>query len=446
MKQHQHHKLTNVWPSQKSLPERELAMSVSKEDELELLARLQAQFGDLDVTGFMQGNSNYVPDDDESESSLEEPTAEELQAWQEAQFATGKTRQDAKKIRDSSLTEDGNVHLMTALQRRRYYKTTKREDDKNDVDGWVKVTSYPDLGGKSSVFFPTVLHDDVMDIDGDINLDLAGSVSPLLQKLVEGDPEILGTKWMRLYSSSDGDGLSFRNVCDKIRGYDGPTVLFIGGIPSASKVLGRIKDDDRVSLGFFTTDSWIESSEYVGSSDDCFLFSLDRDDVQFIRPKSVPQSSTSMLDRKYMYCYPSSIAASSKRVNDVPSRTNGSVHGMGIGGSVSQPRLHITESLEECRAMEYDHLFDDGCLLGKCRNSLNYFDIDCIEIWGVGGDEWIADSLKAQRRIKAVHAANLEKARKIDKRQLLDDFANGLVVGNSDIFRYRDLVSEHCDS
>ena len=433
-----HHKLTN----------KSCTMSVSKEDELELLARLQAQFGDLDVTGFMQGNnSNYVPDDDESESSLEEPTAEELQAWQEAQFATGKTRQDAKKIRDSSLTEDGNVHLMTALQRRRYYKTTKREDEKNDDDGWVKVTSYPDLGGKSSVFFPTVLHDDVMDIDGDINLDLAGSVNPLLQKLVEGDPEILGTKWMRLYSSSDGDGLSFRNVCYKIRGYDGPTVLLIGGMPSASKVLGRIHDDDRVSLGFFTTDSWIESSDYFGASGDCFLFSLDRDDVHFIRPKSMPQSSTSTLDRKYMYCHPSYIAASSKRVKDVPSRTNGSVHGMGIGGYVSQPRLHITESLEECRAMEYDHLFDDGCLLlGMCRNSLNYFDVDCIEIWGVGGDEWIADALQAQRSVKAVHAANLEKARKIDKRQLLDDFANGLVVGSSDLYRYHDLVSERCDS
>ena len=107
-----HHKLTNVWPSQKSR-----TMSVSKEDELELLARLQAQFGDLDVTGFMQGNGNYVPDDDESESSLEEPTAEELQAWQEAQFATGKTRQDAKKIRDSSLTEDGNVQRSGRMRR-----------------------------------------------------------------------------------------------------------------------------------------------------------------------------------------------------------------------------------------------------------------------------------------------------------------------------------------
>lgn len=427
-------------------------MSVSKEDELKLLARLQAQFGDLDVSGVVQGNRNYVPDDDDdSESSLEEPTAEELQAWQEAQFATGKTRQDDNKIMGSSLMDGGDAHLLTGLQRRRQYKTmsqptVKREDEKNEDDEWVKVASYPDLGGKSSFFFPTVHHGDDMDTDDVDDLESTENLNPLLQKLVEGDPEILGTKWMRLFSSSDGDGLSFRNVCDKIRGYDGPTVLLIGGIPSASKVLGRIEDDDRVSLGFFTTDSWIESSGYFGSSDDCFLFALDRDDVQFIRPKFMPQSSTSTLVRKFMYCHPSSIAASSKRVKDVPSRTNGSVHGMGIGGSASQPRLHITESLEECRAMEYDHLFVDGCLLGKCRNSLNYFDVDCIEIWGVGGEEWIADSLKAQRRVKAVYAANLEKARKIDKRHLLDDFANGLIVGNSDLFRYHDLVNERCDS
>ena len=64
----------------------------------------------------------------------------------------------------------------------------------------------------------------------------------------------------------------------------------------------------------------------------------------------------------------------------------------------------------------------------------------------MGGDEWIADALHAQGRVKAAHAANLEKARKIDKRQLLDDFANGLVVGSSDLFRYRDLVSGRCDS
>jgi hypothetical protein len=99
---------------------------------------------------------------------------------------------------------------------------------------------------------------------------------------------------------------------------------------------------------------------------------------------------------------------------------------MGIGGTSSQPRLHITESLDECRALTYDQLFDDGDLLsGKCSQSLYYFDVDCIEIWGVGGEEWIADALQAQAKAKEMKAACFEKARKVDKRQLLDAFELG---------------------
>jgi hypothetical protein len=412
-------------------------MSVSKEDELELLARLQAQFGDMNVEGMLRGPDGSDDSDDESESSLEEPTAEELRAWQEAQFAKGKMRHDAKKLMDS--VADGS-----ALQRRRHNKslsqlTLMREDEKNEeADEWVKVTSAPDLGGKASVFFPTALQVDSADVSEGVN--------PLLQKLVEGDPEVLGTKWARLYSSSEGDGLSFRNVCDKIRGYEGPTVLLIGGTPSASKFLGQIKNDDRVALGFFTTNSWIESTDYFGS-DDCFLFSMDRNDVQLIRPKSRSRSSSSALNEKFMYCHPSSLATSNKRMKNAPSRTNGSVHGMGIGGTAAQPRLHITESLEECRALAYDHLFDDGDLLSeKCNQSLYYFDVDCIEVWGVGGEQWIANALQAQAKAKEMNAASLEKARRVDKRQLLDAFENGLVLGNSGLFGYRDLVSERCDS
>ena len=190
------------------------------------------------------------------------------------------------------------------------------------------MTSAPDLGGKASVFSPTALQVDSADVSEGVN--------PLLQKLVEGDPEVLGTKWARLYSSSEGDGLSFRNVCDKIQGYEGPTVLLIGGTPSASKFLGQIKNDDRVALGFFTTNSWIESTDYFGS-DDCFLFLMDQNDVQLIRPKSRSRSSSSALNEKFMYCHPSSLATSNKRMKNTPSRTNGSVHGMGIGGTAAQP-------------------------------------------------------------------------------------------------------------
>ena len=130
-------------------------------------------------------------------------------------------------------------------------------------------------------------------------------------------------------------------------------------------------------------------------------------------------------------------------MKDAPSKTNGSVHGMGIGGTASQPRLHISESLEECRALPYDQLFDDGDLLsGKCSQSLYYFDVDCIEVWGVGGEEWIEDALQAHNKAKEMKAAGLEKARNVDKRQLL--FENGL-LDSGNLLGHRDLVSERCE-
>ncbi|KAL7431552.1 hypothetical protein ACHAXH_001823 [Discostella pseudostelligera] len=429
-----------------------------KDDERELLARLQAQFGDMDVGGMLEGSTSnnfdrddVVDDDDDdvaSDSSLEEPTAEELHAWQEAQYEKGR-----KGITNMESVSAGNVHR-SALQSRRQHKTSSqltlmRESDKcEEADEWVKLTSTPDLGGESSLFFPNIVESNNSDVS-DLDLVLAGGVNPLLQKLVEGDPEVLGTKWTRLFSSSDGDGLSFRNLCDKIRGYDGPTVLLIGGLPSASKFVGRAierdQDDDRVSLGFFTTDSWIETTEYFGS-DDCFLFAMDHkaNSVHVVRPKASP---TSNREKRYMYCHPSSLVTSKMRGYDGPSKTNGSVHGIGIGGTASQPRLHITESLEECRALSYDRLFDDGdLLLGKCTQSLFYFDVDCIEVWAVGGDEWISHALRVQKDSKQIHAANLKKARTVEKIQFLDDFQSGLTCANQQgLFGHRDLVRERCD-
>ena len=95
--------------------------------EQELLARLQAQFGDMDVGGMLDGtnklcDNNGVEDDAGSESSMEEPTAEELLAWQEAQFTKGQIKMEAKKIMEGGST--GNIHK-SALQRRRQNKTAQ---------------------------------------------------------------------------------------------------------------------------------------------------------------------------------------------------------------------------------------------------------------------------------------------------------------------------------
>jgi len=225
----------------------------------------------------------------------------------------------------------------------------------------------------------------------------------------------------------------------------------LGGIPSASRCLNQQKEDKRVSLGLFTTDSWIESSEYFGSDDDCFMFSLDheKNDIKFIRPKARSHSAPNMMTKAkgYMYCHPSSLSTKNRGRKNPLSKTNGSVHGIGIGGTASQPRIHISESLEECRALMHDQLFDNGDLLsGKCGESLYYFDVDCIEVWGVGGEEWISDALKAQVGVKENKSASLEQARKVDKRQFLDHFEKGLsFVETTGPFGHRSLVGERCD-
>ena len=391
-------------------------MSINQEEEL-LLQRLQSQFGDLNVGDMIgvEGSSNVIADDS-SESSIEEPSPEELRVWQEAQYAKGKLKLETKQIIVES-TE--HVHK-SALQR----------------ESWIKVKAAAELDSPSN-FFPN------SSTDGDLQL-IGNNIHPILQQLVEGDPEVLGTKWTVLFSSSGGDGLSFHNLLNKIRFYDGPTIMLFGGIPSTSKSLGNNNSDNRVSLGFFTLDSWKESLEYHGSDDSCFLFALDyqNNTVKFVRPKSRSQqqqtSSNKAGTRKYMYCNSSLQQQTKKGANNNC--------GIRIGGIVSQPRLYISESLEECRALEYDKLFEDGdLLLGKGKQSLNYFDIDCIEVFGVGGEEWINDALKKRSKAKQIHNASLEQARKVDKKQFLEHFKNDIAACDTNLFGHTAFIEERCD-
>ena len=390
-------------------------MSINQEEEL--LRRLQSQFGDLNVGDMIgvEGSSNVA--DDSSESSIEEPSPEELRVWQEAQYAKGKLKLETKQLIAEST---GNVHK-SSLQR----------------ESWIKVKATAELD-LPSTFFPNSA------TDGDLQLVGDNNTHPLLQQLVEGDPEVLGTKWTALFSSEGGDGLSFHKLLDKIRYYDGPTIMLISGIPSASKSLGNNNSDDcRVSLGFYTLDSWEESPEYHGSDDSCFLFALDyqSNTVKFVRPKSRSQqqhTSPNTGTRKYMYCNSSLQQQTKKGANNNC--------GIRIGGNVSQPRLYISESLEECRALEYDKLFEDGdLLLGKGKQSLNYFDIDCIEVFGVGGEEWINDALEKRSKAKQIHNASLEQARKVDKKQFLEHFKNDIAACDTNLFGHTAFIEERCD-
>lgn len=378
--------------------------------EAELLARLQAQFGDMNVNAFLAGtpnNNEATEEDDDAESSIEEPTAEDLQAWQEAQFAKGRMRLETKEILDDAATA-----------RRRRVRSEKEEDK-----DWERVPA-PELN-ETSIFFPS-------NADG---MDLATGVHPLLQKLANFDPEILGTQWHCMYSSSGGDGVSFRNLVDKIRAYTGSTILLFGGVPSGTRSLGNTNNNPKqVSLGFFTFDTWMESEEMFGSDDECFLFALDygSNDVK-IFPSRLRGDAAKKGTKNFLYCNPSSGAVRSKK-------TDGSLHGLGFGGTPSLPRLYISETLEECRALSYDTLFEDGDLmLGKGSESLYYFDVNEIEVWAVGGNS--IKKLAAQAKQKEIELANLEHARQVDKAQFLEHIENGFAwkSGNKPgLFGHRD--------
>lgn len=410
--------------------------STNNTEEQELLNRLKAQFGDLDLTQIM--HSSEINDDDD-DSTIEEPSPEELKAWQEAQFQKGKAR----------LEERHKQETASALQRRRAELRKKKKerqgprggvnvDDDDDDDDWEQVAASPDLKGQSSVFFP------MNDVQGNEIL----GVHPLLQQLSEGDTEILGTSWLKLYSSVDGDGLSFFKILETLRGYPGPTVMLLGAVPASSKKIGtttttNITDTTPTTIGFYTTSPWIESTHFTGSSE-CFLFAMDESNVHFFHPRT---SKCKDKEQYYMYCHPSNLNINSRQRTSPSNKTDGLVHGIGVGGTPMQPRLHLTETLENCRAMEYCHLFDNGdLLLGHGKDTLNYFDVDCLEIWAVGGTEWITESLLARQAQRDIIEATTYKARKVDKQQFLKDFHGGLLSGiPNGFFSHVQHTSDRCD-
>ena len=429
-----------------------------EEDQAELMLRLQSQFGDLDLSHLLtttdepasacDANNNDDEPSSSDESSLAEPSPEELKAWQESQFQKGHAVQQAQRREKLGAVQ----RRREALQKQRARNAHVEEDDDDDDNDWEQVAGLPDLQGQSSFFFPTTTaHDD------DNGTELVG-VHPLLQQLArEGDPDVLGTAWHRLYSSADGDGLSFVHLVDKLHGYPGPTVLLIGTVPSTTKRLSTQSSPCTTTtttgtVGFYTTAPWTTTttttSTTVTDSSDCFLFAFDdhHDTIQFFRP--TPKDHHHKNDNPhYLHCHLSTTSSPHQG-----SSTDGAVHGLGIGGSPSQPRLHVTESLEECRALPYCRWFEAGdLLLGRADDALQYFDVDGLEVWAVGGKEWIHDSLQEQQTHFALTQAQRVQARKVDKQQFLRDFQGGLLSLSGDhhqpsgLFAHHGHTTDRCD-
>ena len=85
--------------------------------------------------------------------------------------------------------------------------------------------------------------------------------------------------------------------------------------------------------------------------------------------------------------------------------------------------------------------------MGRGKDSLYYFDVDNLEVWGVGGEDWIKESLEAQQKERELAQANLMRARKVDKKQFVDDLRSGLLSGShkAGMFGHLQHTSGRCD-
>lgn len=171
------------------------------------------------------------------------------------------------------------------------------------------------------------------------------------------------------------------------------------------------------AFGFYTDSAWKFSNSWYGNDSECFIFSARP--LRFFHPTGV--------GKMYQYlCLPSS-----HRENDLK--------GLAIGGiSAACPRIHLTESLEGCRAVAVDSTFESGPILSDDLNS--HFDVDILEVFAVGVSDDEYKKFRESGKLQvAVHEATRRQAAIVDRNQFVDDFVAGAFLNKG--FEHR----AHCD-
>ena len=214
-----------------------------------------------------------------------------------------------------------------------------------------------------------------------------------------------GGQWRRLYSN-DCDGFSFRTMQEAILAFQGPTVILI------RSTLGDV-------FGFSTDRAWKTSRKWFGQGSDSFLFAL--------HPTLAFYPATGD-GTHYMY------------LNLPGIRHPQDLSGMAVGGvAADRPRLHLTESLEKCRACEIDVAYANGPLLSDDMEA--YFDVDVLEVWATNEtQESFERGVKSGSLKMAIREATRRNVAKVDRMQFVDDFANGNFLNKA--FDHREHVGD----
>jgi len=179
-------------------------------------------------------------------------------------------------------------------------------------------------------------------------------------------------------------------------GYSGPTVVLV-------------KTTCQQVLGAFAAEAWKDAKgEFFGNAD-CFLFELEP-------TLKVYRSKNEAGGQNFMYMH----------LNSDGPICHGHPHGMGFGGSIEHPRFFIPESLEHCTAGYLDKTYNQGELLPS--SELETFELQILEVWGVGGDEVIQKALEDRAAYRERHEEIIRRARVVhDKTQFATDLKSGLI-------------------
>ena len=223
--------------------------------------------------------------------------------------------------------------------------------------------------------------------------------------LALASPNRLGGDWKRLYSS-DENGFSFRTMQEALLSFHGPTVMLI-----------QTTSND--VLGFGTDCPWKSSRKWFGQEYDSFLFTL--------YPK--------------LAFYPATGQGSRCQYLQLPSmRHSQDLRGLAVGGVASdRPRLLLTESLQDCRACEFDIAYTPGPLLSDPMEA--YFQVQVLEVWATSVNEQSFEEAKKSGKLNAsVREATREKVARVEKSQFVDDFSSGAYINKA--FQHRETVGD----
>jgi TLD len=216
----------------------------------------------------------------------------------------------------------------------------------------------------------------------------------------------LGGQWRRIYSS-DHDGLSFRSFECGLISFQGPTLILIH----------TTRGD---TLGYFSDVPWKASSpNWFSGEGESFLFRLQPTwNVYFPSIPDLPKRFHQFLN------------------TPVSHQRNDLLLGLAVGGVAEDtPRLHLTMSLENCKACPFGSVFESGPLLGDEETS--FFDVDSLEVWAVRilDDRTFEKDLLAGQLQASVKESVRQAFAKVDRRDFVDDLASGAYLNT--LFQHR---------